>query len=119
MKRQISAAAAILLLITACSGADRTGDWAGTLQDSAGVTIVENPANGFWREGEGWTVEEELRIGSFADDPSYQFGQVGTVAVNSAGEIFISDTQAQDIRVYSSEGAYLRTLGGPGAGPPV
>jgi hypothetical protein len=117
MNKQTAGTAAILLLITACSGADRTGDWAGTLQDSAGVTIVENPANGFWREGEGWTVEEELRIGSFAADPNYQFGQVGWVAVNSAGEIFISDTQAQDIRVYSSEGAYLQTLGGPGAGP--
>ena len=118
MKRSTHLVGLALLLTTwACSGPEPSGQWWGTYRDSAGITIVENPEVGLWREGEGWRVEEELRIGSFADDPDYQFGQVGTVAVNSVGEIFISDTQAQDIRVYSPDGLYLRTLGGPGEGP--
>jgi hypothetical protein len=108
---------ALSLLASACSGSGTSGEWTGTVRDSAGITIVGNPTEGFWGEGEGWEVEEELRIGSLAKDPNYQFGQVGTVAVSSLGEIFISDTQAQDVRVYSSAGVYLRTFGGPGGGP--
>jgi hypothetical protein len=107
----------LVLLLSACSVGGDSGKWSGTVRDSVGITIVENPDVGLWRGGEGWRVEEELRIGSLADDPDYQFGQVGTVAVNSLGEIFISDTQAQDVRVFSPDGIYLRTLGGPGSGP--
>ncbi|MFH1763365.1 MAG: 6-bladed beta-propeller, partial [Gemmatimonadota bacterium] len=110
-------ASALLLLLTACSAGSGTGEWAGTVRDSAGILIVENPSKGVWPDGEGWTVEEELRIGAFGGNPDYQFGQVGTVAVSSRGEILVSDTQAQDVRVFSPEGAYLRTVGGPGSGP--
>jgi hypothetical protein len=87
------------------------------VRDSAGVVILENPDHGMWPKGGGWSVVEELRIGTLGGELDQQFGQVGTVAVNSVGEIFVSDTQAQDVRVFSPEGAYLRTLGGPGSGP--
>ena len=111
------ACTAATLLLAACSAGDPAIQWTGTVTDSAGVMIVQNPEKGIWRESEGWTLEEEIRIGSFGGDPLYQFGQVGTVAVDSKGEIFVSDIQAQDVRVYSANGTYLRTVGGPGSGP--
>jgi len=109
--------APLLAPLLACSDSGQRGAWAGTFEDSAGVVVVRNPVQGIWAEGEGWTLEEELRLGSLAGDPNYQFGQVGTIAVDSRGQIYVSDSQAQHVRVFSPDGEYLRTVGGPGSGP--
>jgi hypothetical protein len=107
----------VLLGLVGCAGDVHQVDWAGTVRDSAGVVIVENPLEGVWGEGQGWTLEEELRIGSLGGDPLYQFGQVGTIAVDSHRHILVSDRQAHEIRVFSETGEYLRTVGRPGSGP--
>lgn len=101
--------------IAACgSGQTR---WAGSMSDSAGVTIVANPATGVWAPGEEWTFEEELRIGALEGDPEYQFGQVGFIALDSQDQIYVIDIQAQHIQVYAPDGSYVRTIGQRGSGP--
>ncbi len=99
---------------TACAGGDR---WTGTVIDSAGVTIVTNTDEGVWGAGEGWTLEEELRIGTVEGDVEYQFGQIGLVAIDSRDRIFVLDAQARNVRVFSPDGVYEQTIGQPGAGP--
>ncbi len=101
--------------VAACGG--ETFRWTGTITDSAGVTIVSNPAHGIWTEADRWTVEEELRIGVQEGDPEYQFGQVLGVTTDSRGRIFVLDGQAKQVRVFSPEGTYEQTVGGPGDGP--
>ena len=91
--------------------------WSGTITDSAGVTIVLNTDDGMWTDGEGWTVEEEMRLGALEAEPEYQFGQVGWITVASHGDIYVTDTQAQQVRVFTNDGQYLRTVGGSGNGP--
>jgi hypothetical protein len=81
------------------------------------VTIVLNTDEGMWTAEEGWTVEEEMRLGALEADPSYQFGQIGSIAVGSNGDIYVTDLQAQQVRVFSNSGEYLQTIGGPGNGP--
>lgn len=103
-----------LASIAACSGGDR---WTGTETDSAGVTIVVNTDRGMWGAGEGWTLEEELRIGTLEGDVEHQFGQVGGIAIDSRDRIFVIDAQARDIRVFSPDGTYEQTIGQPGGGP--
>lgn len=100
--------------IAACSGGD---SWTGTVTDSAGITIVANTDRGMWGAGEGWTLEEELRIGTVDGDPAYQFGQIGLVAVDSRDRIFVIDAQARNIRVFSPDGTHEQTIGQPGEGP--
>lgn len=102
-------------LAVACGGDG--GEWTGTITDSAGVTIVSNPGTGAWGREEAWTLEEELRIGAMEGEPDYQFGEVGGIAVDSEGRIYVLDRQAQRIQMYSPEGEYERTIGGPGGGP--
>lgn len=102
------------LATAACSG---ESEWAGTVTDSAGVEIVSNTDVGIWHGGEGWTLEEELRIGSVGGDPEYQFGQVGLITVSSDGAIYVVDVQGQHVRVFTADGEYVRTIGGPGGGP--
>jgi hypothetical protein len=103
-----------LASIAACSGAD---SWTGTVTDSAGVTIVANTDRGTWGDSERWTLEEELRIGTVEGDAEYQFGLIGLIAVDSRDRIFVIDAQARNIRVFSSDGTYERTIGQPGEGP--
>lgn len=109
---------ALLPLLSACGGGvEEVPPWTGSVRDSAGVTIVENTHQGLWTESTAWTLEEELRIGGLGGELPYQFGQVGTVAVDSEGRIFVSDVQAQEVRVFSAEGEFIRTVGRPGSGP--
>lgn len=105
------------LVLAACSGGEATARWAGTVTDSAGIPVVENPAEGMWADGEAWTVQEELSIGSLEGDLAYQFGQISGVDVDGAGNVYVTDTQAQEVRVFDPTGTYLRTIGSPGAGP--
>lgn len=109
----------------ACSGgAGGNGDWSGEMRDSAGVAIVENTGEGLWDAGSSWQLEEVLRIGSSeadpeftATDPEYQFGQIAGIGVSTAGEIFVMDQQAQQVRVFTNEGVFQRSIGQPGGGP--
>jgi hypothetical protein len=104
-----------LLIVSACSAGE--AGWNGTIADSAGVTITTNTDQGVWTESERWTVEEELRIGSLGGDPNYQFGQIGSIGVASDGRIFVIDAQAQQVKAFSVDGQFERSMGAPGAGP--
>jgi len=109
---------AALISAVGCAGESQSVDeWDGTVRDSAGVTIVSNPAEGMWTEASRWTVREDLKIGAVEGDPEYHFGEVGGIAVDSRGRIFVLDAQARRIQVFSPEGEYERTAGRPGNGP--
>jgi hypothetical protein len=103
------------LLLQAC---DRGGGpWQGSITDSAGVTLVHNPATPLWASGDAWTVTEELRVGTVAGQPEYQFGQITFLDVADDGTIYVMDMQAREVRAYDAQGTYLRTIGRPGSGP--
>lgn len=102
--------------LAACGGG-AAGEWAGTVTDSAGVAIVENPATGIWRGSSKWRVEETLRIGTTEGDPNYQFGAIASLDVGEDGTIYVLDQQAQQVRAYDANGVYIRTIGRPGSGP--
>jgi hypothetical protein len=78
---------------------------------------VSNPDTGIWEEAKRWTVEEDLRIGGREGDPDYLFGDVGPMAVDSRGRIFVFDNHASQIKVYSPNGSFERSIGRPGDGP--
>jgi len=106
---------AALAVVAACD--DGGSRWAGTITDSAGVTIVANPAEGIWTEADRWTLEEDLRIGVQEGDPDHQFGEIGAITIDSHGRIFVLDVQSQQIKIYTADGIYQQTLGSRGDGP--
>jgi hypothetical protein len=108
--------AALLVAVApaACGGG---GDWTGTVVDSAGIQIVQNADEGIWSPDEAWTLEQELTIGETEGRPDYQFGQIGTIAVGSDGRLYVMDVQAQQVKVFTADGTFDRTIGRPGAGP--
>ncbi len=106
----------VLLLLPTAACADRH-TWAGTVTDSAGVTVVHNPDAGLWPAADAWTVSEDLRIGAVDGEPEYLFGRIASVDADSRGRIFVLDAQAQQVRVYSASGLFETIVGGPGSGP--
>jgi hypothetical protein len=106
-----------LLCIPLLQACEAGGAWEGTVTDSAGVAIVANTSVPLWRGDAVWTVEEELRIGTVAGAPEYQFGLISGLDVDASGNVHVLDLQAQEVKSYDSEGTYLRTFGGAGAGP--
>ena len=87
--------------------------------DSAGITITLS-RDSTWTEETRWSVASEpsLVLGSVGgEDPHTTFGWISDVEVLSEGSIVVADGQANEIRVFTREGDYLRTLGGEGQGP--
>ncbi|MDT8367570.1 MAG: hypothetical protein RQ745_00060 [Longimicrobiales bacterium] len=113
----------VLAILTLCAtlmacgdGGDRTpGDVVVT--DSAGVTIATNQGRGLWLAGEGWHLEEELRIGVTSGDPRLQFGVVSGLDVDDEGRIHLLDGQAREVRIFDAAGEFVRSFGESGEGP--
>ena len=106
-------------LMAACGGGESgaTGEWAGSVTDSAGIAIVTNPSDGLWGGPTPWTISEEVRIGGLDAPLESQFGLVVSIDVDADGRMYVADQQAQDVRVFAADGTYERTIGSPGDGP--
>jgi 6-bladed beta-propeller len=80
-----------------------------------GVVHIYNndkPAQGV----ETWQVKERWTAGG-EDDESVLFGLIGQVEIGDDGTVYLLDNQLSQVQVYSSEGEFLSTMGGPGEGP--
>lgn len=113
----VCSAATLSLLLTACGSGPASGEWAGTVSDSAGIAVVSNPAEGLWRPGEVPALEVALRIGEIDGEPEYQFGQITGLNVDHEGRLYVGDSQAREVRVFDAAGVFLRKIGRPGSGP--
>lgn len=116
--RERRGGAAVLIvgaLLSACSGAD-AGPSA-TVRDSAGVTIVENPAA--LAETPLWTVAAEptVAIGVLEGEEPYQLSRVGGALQLSDGRIVIANGGTQELRYFDPTGRHLLTVGREGEGP--
>ena len=52
------------------------------------------------------------RIGEFDGPEEYLFGSLWSIAVDEDWNVYAFDEQAQHVRVFDSDGAYVETLGG-------
>ena len=111
----VLAAGIATLAIAACGEAGGNA-WAGTVRDSAGIEIVENPETGIWQTGTAWQLVEDLRIGTAEGEPEYQFGAILAIEVGDDGTIYALDQQGQHIKAFDAEGQYVRTIGRGGSG---
>lgn len=100
-----------------CRGEGADGPWAGSITDSAGITVVANPEEGLWSPEEVPRAIQELAIGAAEGAEELQFGRIGGLDVDDDGTIYVLDQQAQEVRVFDSAGTHLRTFGRRGSGP--
>ena len=62
-------------------------------------------------------ITADLRIGSIEGEGPEVFGDVRGIEADTAGEIYVLDYQAAEVRVFSPEGLHVRTLSRRGEGP--
>lgn len=63
-----------------------------------------------------WSLVENLRIGSEEDGP-YLFTQIRGVAIGERGSIFVLDFRTQEIRLFDSQGKFVKRVARSGSGP--
>lgn len=84
-----------------------------------GVEHVISGSRGTWRAAERWTVDADaaLTIGTMDGAEEYTFGGVAGVVVGPDGRVYVADTQAHEVRVFSPDGVFLFRFGRDGEGP--
>lgn len=113
--RYQAVAACALSIIGCAPDSAATGEWAGTVSDSAGVVVVDNPDSGFWTSDTEWRLQEDLRIGVADGDTVRQFSSIDDIAIDHDGRIYVLD--GGEVRVFDGDGEFVRTIGRPGSGP--
>ena len=107
----------ILMVTTAIVGfgcaRSETSGWAGSVTDSAGVTLVNNVGG----SARLWSVEPVLSIGQESGDEAYVFGRIADVTVDSQNRIHVLDQHAHVVRTYGADGVFIRSVGREGQGP--
>jgi hypothetical protein len=58
-----------------------------------------------------------VSIGEMEGDLEYLFERISSLAVAADGTIYLVDAQVPELRAYTPDGRYLRTVGRPGQGP--
>lgn len=110
-----------LAVIVGCAhdgGRDGEPIWRGTIDTlDGGIIHVRNPAASVWDKTRAWTLEEELRIGALEGPEPEMFGSIAAVSTDNRGNIYVLESQAQEIRVYTPDGDYRFTIGHKGSGP--
>lgn len=107
-----------LLLIPISCGPEGNAGAGALIQDSAGITIVQNTGP-LTDAPEGWSISPEpvLSIGSVGGDERLQLYGVAGIHLLSDGRIGVVNAGSWEVRFYSPEGDHLGSLGGRGGGP--
>ncbi len=78
---------------------------------------VADPAPSDGRLDEAFPFSPDVTIGLIEGDSAYLFGNITSVAVDSAGRVYAADRMGATIRVYDASGKYLAQLARAGEGP--
>ncbi len=103
-------------LFLACAGEDPRSSV--TQWDSAGITIVESHSPR-WGGTEGWSVDPEpfMDLTTSGTGDAHWFYRVSDATRLSDGSIAVAENDSDEVRFFSSEGAFLKAVGGEGEGP--
>ena len=112
----ITAGFIVFLIFTFFCCSSQKADWQGTIEEIDGVTVVKNPKEPMFEE-EVFSLDEELSIGEVEGLKEYMFSQIGNLAVNGNGNIYVLDRKECQIKVFDRDGKYLQTFGKKGQGP--
>ena len=119
MRRSARSLCLAAVALAGCSRSDaKSLSWSGNTDTLPnGVVHVTNAAEGMWGASGAPRITELVRIGTEGAEGPESFADVRAIEVDSRGRIYVLEAEAQEIRVFDSAGAYVRTIGRKGAGP--
>lgn len=91
-------------------------DWTGKTETRDGVLHVINPAAPI-QPGETSEPKELWRLGGDTDDEDEFFGVIAQILSDQAGNIYVLDSQLAEVKIYTSDGEFVRSIGREGEGP--
>lgn len=112
-------AMAVIAFLPAACGVDPDPRMSAEVDTIDGVVVVRNGPAGLWRESEQWQVVEEFRVGRVrgATDEDLTTPRNNSVSLGPNGQIFVLEYSTDRVVVFSGEGEFVRSFGGPGEGP--
>ena len=115
-----TALAGLLIVLLLLSGCDTTPREPVTARDSAGVAIVLSHVP-TWELDTGWYVDVDdpgLVVGGLAGQRPYDFTTVGDARLLDGERLLVTHcSNPPELRIFGSEGGFIRSLGGQGSGP--
>ena len=112
-------ATAVLTFLPAACAVDSDPRVSAEVDTVGGVVVVRNGPIGLWRESEEWQVDQEFRVGRVwgATDEDLTTPRNNSVSLGPNGQIFVLEFSTDRVVVFSGEGQFVRSFGGPGEGP--
>jgi len=109
---------AVVTLVAACGGGDGGARWTGAVDTlPSGAVRVTNPPRGIWEGGRPWRLSPALVLGEEEGAGPTLFGGISGLEVDAAGRIYVLDRQANELRIFTRDGAHVRSVGREGGGP--
>lgn len=115
-KTGVLLAAAVLTAALAAASTATAGSWKGKTTTADGVKTVSNPAQGF-QDPATIKVPELWRLGGDTDNDDELFGVIADIDVADNGDVYLLDNQLNEIKIFSKDGQYKRSIGHEGEGP--
>jgi hypothetical protein len=106
----------LFLVLVAYSAYAQSPEWKGKIEYEDGVKIIKNPKVPLYGE-DVLELEEELTIGVSEGDEEYSFIRLWYLAVDEDEYIYAMDQGAAQVKVYNTDGHFLRSIGRKGQGP--
>jgi hypothetical protein len=106
----------LFVFVITFSCGKQNAKWQGTIEEVNGVTVVKNPKEPIY-EKDVLVLEEELSIGETDGKPEYMFSNIRSIAVDEEERIYVLDWKEAHVKVFDSNGKYLKTIGKKGQGP--
>lgn len=94
----------------------QAGDWKGSKTTADGVTTMQNPATAM-NKASSVKMEELWRLGGDTDDEDEFFGVISDIEIDEKGNVYLLDSQLSEVKIYTSDGEYVRSIGREGEGP--
>ena len=116
MNRFLTAFAGVVCLLVAVATTSAAGNWSGTDAVVEGVRTIQNPATPV--EPPARVEMKELwRIGGDTDNEDEFFGVISKILADGDGNVYLLDSQLHEIKIFSPDGEFVRTIGAEGEGP--
>jgi hypothetical protein len=92
------------------------GEWQGKVVTADGKRTVTNPATGF-KEPSTVAMEELWRLGGDSEDEAEFFGVISDIDIDADGFVYLLDSQIAEVKIYTKDGEFVRSIGRQGEGP--
>lgn len=105
-----------VIAVVVMSTRSHAAGWAGKVATVNGVKTVQNPATGFAPPA---TVKlpEVWRIGGDSESEEDLFGVISDIDIDAAGNVYLLDSQLSEVKIYSPQGEFVKSIGREGEGP--